>query len=52
MKTFISKLIVMMIASIIVGCGSVGSQYSYKGSGFLYTHKFENNNMDMTPIKP
>jgi TRL (tRNA-associated locus)-like protein len=41
MKTFVSKLIVMMIASMIVGCGSVGSLYSYKGSGFLYTHKIE-----------
>ncbi|MFI5304863.1 MAG: TRL domain-containing protein [Nitrospiria bacterium] len=36
---FISKLTIPVLAALILGCGSIGSLYTYNGSGLLYTHK-------------
>ena len=39
-----------MLAVLLLGCGSIGNLYMYKGNGVLYTHKVEPLTHHYTPI--
>ena len=51
MGKFYHGLASSILAVLLLGCGSVGNLYTYRGSGVLYTHRVEPLSHHYTPIQ-
>ncbi len=45
------RLVSLILAVLLSGCGSVGNLYTFKGNGVLYTHRVDPLTHHYTPIQ-